>query len=391
VIELASGRGADPSVARSRGAGEGGRRGCSPRRGPLAPAGAAADLRRRTLARLLGPLAIALAAAGLAGCAAPGGLRELAGGLSATQPAPHFGLLRLADQDFETEWHLPFSPRSSGKGLVAASAEPTAWLLLQHGFARRCANLRHLAATLARDAGVATLCLNAEMARGNAALAQALAQWLASDDARAPDGRPAPRRLIVGGHSAGGAFAAQVGAALAEQAPDRLAGALLFDPVGGAAMGRALMAVAAEGRRPVLALMAPASRCNAGQLGASALRSVQAALASESPPSAPTSASPQSEQAPGATAAPFVGLVFTAGTHVDAEGPDTGAVAVRACGEGWPQPAVVRAMGALAAAWAQDMAQAPARVPDAGASASERARVQARRVLGSDGAWRPIE
>jgi hypothetical protein len=297
----------------------------------------------------------------LAGCAVPTGLRSLDS--AAAAPQPRFGLLRLAGQDIETEWHLP----SSGGTTPGATAGPAAWLLLQHGFARRCANLRHLAAQLAREAGVATLCLNAEMGGGSPALADALAHWLASDEAQAPDGRGAPPRLIVGGFSAGGAFAARVGQGLAAPggAPDRLAGALLFDPVGGASMGRALVAVSAGGQRPVRALMAPPVRCNAMQVGVRALRAVRAAGLPEREPA-------------------FLGVVFTAGTHVDAEGPDTEALAVRACRDGWPRPAVVQALRDLATDWTRQMLQ-----PDPGPES--RARTLARQRLDGRVDWTEID
>lgn len=289
--------------------------------------------------------AVALAAAAVvAGCALPPALRD-------QEPAapPVFTQLVLGTATLDVEWHLP-------------PGEPAAWLLLQHGFARRCANLRGIAARLAAGAGVATLCVNAEMAGGAPALAAALAGWLAGGDARSPDGRRAPPRLIVGGHSAGGLFAARVGAALARTQPDRLAGALLLDPVGDAALGETLARVSAQGRRPVLAVVAPASRCNAGQLGVAALRSVQAAA-----------------RAAGRT--DFVGVEMAGGTHVDAEGADTEALAVRACREGWPRPDNVAALRALAVHWAAALAAAPDRPPTAASSAA----------AAPAAAWRVIE
>ena len=301
--------------------------------------------RSRDRARRLRP-AVTVAAVALAACAAPPALRE--GGAAAP---PVFTQIELLGTAHDAEWHLP-------------RGEPRAWLLLQHGFARRCANLRGTAARLAADAPVATLCLNAEMARGHPALAAALAQWLLSADARSPDGRAAPPQLIVGGHSAGGLFAAQVGAELSRRQPERLAGALLFDPVGGPAFVQALAGVSAQGRRPVLAVLAPASPCNAQQLGAAALRGVRAA-------------------AQAAGRAGFVGVELTGGTHVDAEGADTEALAVRACGEGWPQPENVAALRALAVHWAAVLATAPDRPPTADSSVAAAPAAAAR--------WRVIE
>ncbi|MFM7507733.1 MAG: serine aminopeptidase domain-containing protein [Rubrivivax sp.] len=248
-------------------------------------------------------IAPVLAALALNGCAA----------LPAPQPPPAgvtraFDRLPLAGTEFDLEWHLP-------------EAEPRAWVLVQHGFARRCANLRGTAAALAAQ-GVATLCLNAEQGAGVAggapALAEALARWWLSPGVRSPDGRAAPPRIVVAGHSAGGLFAARVGAAVAGQAPPRLAGAVLFDPVGDAALRQALQAMSG---RPLHATLAPPVPCNARQLARPALQAAGVSLV----------------EPPGAT-------------HVDAEGEDSDSVAVRACREGPPRPEAVAALRRWAAA-----------------------------------------
>ncbi len=255
-------------------------------------------------------LATAAVAVALAGCVA----------LPPPQPLPPggsraFDRLPLAGATHDVEWHLPAS-------------EPRAWVLVQHGFARRCANLRGTAAALAAR-GVATLCVNADrggdgggddaggMAGGAPALAAALADWWRSPAARSPDGRAAPARAVVAGHSAGGLFAARVGAALAAREPSRVAGAILFDPVGAAPLQTALQALAG---RPLHATLAPPVRCNAAQLALPALRAAGVAVV----------------QPPGAT-------------HVDAEGEDSETIAVRACGEGPPSPAAVAALRRWAA------------------------------------------
>lgn len=245
--------------------------------------------------------AVMLAVVLLVGCAQ----------LPPPQPAPPgvtraFDRLALAGTDVDVEWHLP-------------TTEPRAWVLVQHGFARRCANLRGTAAALAAR-GVATLCLNADMAAGAPRLAEALAAWWQSPAARSPDGRVAPPRIVLAGHSAGGLFAARVGAALVAPAGERVAGALFFDPVGGAALQTALQTMQARlGPGRVAATMAPPVRCNAMHLAMPALR------------------------------AAGVALVFPAqATHVDAEGEDSESIAVRACGEGPPQPAAVTALRAWA-------------------------------------------
>jgi pimeloyl-ACP methyl ester carboxylesterase len=243
----------------------------------------------------------------LAGCAA----------LPPPQPPPAgvsraFDRLPLAGAALDVEWHLP-------------AVEPRAWVLVQHGFARRCANLRGTAAALAAQ-GVATLCLNADdgtgLAGGAPALADALARWWLSPAARSPDGRAAPARIVVAGHSAGGLFAARVGAAVAAQAPQRLAGAILFDPAGGTALREALQALHG---RPLHATLAPPVPCNARQLARPALQAAGVALVEPA-----------------------------AATHVDAEGEDSELSAVLACREGPPRPEAVAALrvwaaGALAA------------------------------------------
>jgi hypothetical protein len=243
-------------------------------------------------------------------------------------PAPRFGQFEWQGEALDTEWHLP--PDGSA---------PRAWVLLQHGFTRRCANLRTTAAHLAARAHVATLCVNADVARGAPGLADALARWWAGPDAVAPDGRPPPAVWVVGGHSAGGLFAARVGAALHAQAPQRLSGALLLDPVGGAALAEALSRVGAQGRRPVRAVMAPPVPCNAQQLALPALARVQREAADAGRAAPP----------------PGVGVVLASGTHVDAEGEDTDALAVRACREGPPQPANVAALRAWSVHWLEAM------------------------------------
>jgi hypothetical protein len=238
-----------------------------------------------------------------------------------------FSQLEQAGQVLDVEWQLP-------------AARPWAWLLLQHGFMRRCANLRHTAARLTH-AGVATLCVNvADLSAGAPATARAAAQRLLGPTAVDPDGRSRPARVIVGGHSAGALFAAHVGAALQAAEPDVLAGALLFDPVGGTALGDDLSAVAAQGQRPVLALQAPPMKCNARHLARPALQRLADEAAANSGGHEPQV------------------WVWPAGaTHVDVEAEDTEVVAVWACGDGWPQTANVEALRRASLAWLDGVRQ----------------------------------
>ncbi len=270
--------------------------------------------------RIVARIAAALAALLAAGCAvvpppAP----------SAADAPPRaaiaFGLFEFRGERLDTEWHLP-------------AAEPAGLVLVQHGFARRCANLRTTMRRIA-EAGAMTLCVNAEMARGAPGLADALAVAILQGLA-APDARPVPRRVVVGGHSAGAVFAARVGRALAWADGSVLAGAILFDPVAVPGFAENLEAVSDAGRRPVRAVMAAPAGCNARHNAVPALQRV-------------------AEAARAAGADAFVGVELTQGsTHVDAEGEDTEAVAVLACRQGTPTRANAETLRTLAARWAID-------------------------------------
>ena len=231
---------------------------------------------------------------------------------------------------------LVIDGRAYGARWYLPDAEPAALALIEHGFTRRCANLHGTTEAL-MAAGLMALCLDASMAGGNPALADALAGALLAGLV-APDGRPVPPRVVVGGHSAGAAFAVRLGWALTQAAPERVAGALLFDPVAADGFEPQLRALAAAGERPLRVVSANAAPCNAQHNAYPALRAVRAdALAA------------------GGDA--FVGLqLVQRSTHVDAEGGDTDALAIAACGQGRPQASNVRTLRELAAAWALDLA-----------------------------------
>lgn len=255
-------------------------------------------------------LTLLLAAALLAGCAStpPTGAREMR--------LP----LDVAGDSHAAHW---FVPAGTAQALV----------VLEHGFSRRCGHLQTTARQI-RDQGLLVLCLDAPMAGGNPALADALAATLLGT-LSAPDGRPLPQRIVVAGHSAGAAFAARLGARLDQLAPARLAGALLLDPVAVLGFSDHLRTVSEQGRRPVLALRANSSECNARHSASAALHQVHA------------------EAAPGRG---FVGVQFTDGsTHIDAEGEDSDLIARVACGQ--PLPANSGRLRTLAAAWALALAQ----------------------------------
>lgn len=212
----------------------------------------------------------------------------------------------VGGQEIEASWHWPDGP---AQGLV----------LLQHGFSRRCANLRGLASAMA-DSGWLVLCLNADMASGNPRLAGVFARALLQGRIVAPDGGPLPQRWVAAGHSAGGAFAARLTTAIAAAQPGRVERMLLLDPVG----------VTALPATPTLALLAPPMACNAMQ------QSLPALLAA-----------PNAE---------VLQLAFEA-THMDAEGEHTDAIARAACKPGEPQPANVRLLRELAQRWIAGDAQ----------------------------------
>jgi pimeloyl-ACP methyl ester carboxylesterase len=269
-----------------------------------------------TMSRRLAPLALAALLVG--GCASAQPAAPSAGGEVVA------AVLNIGGTDYSVDWFLPDAPAA-------------ALVTLQHGFARDCSRLRGTGqALMAR--GLMALCVNASMAGGNPRLAEALATTLLSGIV-APGGRELPQKIVVGGHSAGGLFASRVGWQLAASAPQRLAGALLFDPVdAGDALRANLMVVSATGERPVLAVTANASGCNAQANALPALRQLR-------------------QDAVGAGRDGFVGLQLTdRSTHVDAEGRDTDLLAVVACGQGAPRPANTATLRMLAAQWALDAA-----------------------------------
>lgn len=214
--------------------------------------------------------------------------------------------IEVGGQEVEASWHWPDGP---AQGLV----------LLQHGFSRRCANLRGLASTMA-GAGWQVLCLNADMAGGNPRLARSFARALLQGRIAAPDGGPLPQRWVAAGHSAGGAFATALAVAITASQPARVERVLLLDPVGVTTMPGA----------PTLALLAPPMACNARQQSLPALMAAPDAGVYQMPPDA---------------------------THMDAEGEDTDAIARAACKPGEPQPANVALLRALALHWLAGDAQ----------------------------------
>ncbi|MBT9597919.1 MAG: alpha/beta fold hydrolase [Vitreoscilla sp.] len=244
-----------------------------------------------------------------------------------TDAAPEAGSivkapLTLGNKTYTAFWHLP-------------AGEPLGFIQVQHGFSRNC---NHQRDTIARfmNQGLMALCLNADMSGGNPALADRLAAALVAG-LTAPDGRPVPEMIVVAGHSAGGHFASRLGWTLASLVPQRLVGAVLFDPVAAdSSFTTNLRGVSAAGQRPVLAVSANAGACNAQNNAYPALRRVQA-------------------EALAAGRDGFVGLQLTdRSTHVDSEGNNTDFLGWSACFQGKPRPVNTGTLRDLTSTWARD-------------------------------------
>ena len=223
---------------------------------------------------------------------------------------------------YDAIWYLP------------QQVEPAGFVVLEHGFSRRCENMVQTTLRVAQTRLV-VLCITAPLAGGNTALAQALAADIAGGSLRLPDGGALPTKVLAAGFSAGGVFAARLAQALAAYVPQRLRGLLMLDPVGSAGLGQAIADASAGGTRPVLAITTNPSSCNAFNSVYPDLRQLASDLA-----------------AAGQDA--FVGLQLTReSSHVDFEGEDTDALASAVCGRARADN--VEAARTLAAAWAADM------------------------------------
>ena len=152
------------------------------------------------------------------------------------------------------------------------------------------------------------------------------------DAARTKVGRPKvtlPGRVVLSGHSAGGAAMTVVAGKLASSpnAPTRakLAGVVLLDPVENSDNGMkgALPSLAST---PLLTISSPAGTCNSNASGTVA---VQAARSG------------------------FVGVRLPSGCHCDAEADSTDGLCTLVCGT--PKQANKDALRRLAVDWAQDM------------------------------------
>jgi len=233
--------------------------------------------------------------------------------------------LVVGGESHSVDWYLP-------------QGSASALMVLNHGFSRGCGNLRGTSKAIA-DKGVMVLCVNGDMTAGNPALAHALGDLMTARTLTPPSGRTLPQRYLVGGHSAGGHFASELGARIDANGYADFAGAILLDPVASGGFTANLEAISDNGARPVLAVTARPSVTNLFNNSAEALVGL---------------------------ASPYVGIqlvwskyvlgVPTGGScHVDVEGEDTDIIGIAGalCSPSSTQTARLRD---FASAWAKDLA-----------------------------------
>lgn len=233
--------------------------------------------------------------------------------------------LTVGGTSWNVDWYIPSTPAA-------------ALVTVQHGFSRGCGNYRDTSKRI-MGRGLMVLCLNAPMSGGNPELAAKFADLIASRTLVAPGGVAVPANTIVGGHSAGGHFASAVGARLAVVDYPYLKGAVLFDPVAAEGFTNNLVAISANGLRPVYAVTANGGVCNQWNNAYGALRQI-------------------SNTARNNGRDGFVGLQLTSGsTHVDSEGNNTDFIGYTACLNLPPKSANTAYLRDLSAAWANDLAR----------------------------------
>lgn len=232
--------------------------------------------------------------------------------------------LNVGGSNYSVDWYLP-------------SGTASALLVAEHGFSRGCGNLRDTSKRIMAN-GLMVFCMNANMTGGAPALAETLGDTLVNGNVVTPDGRGIPTKIIVGGHSAGGHFATRLGWKLQQIAPNRLLGAILFDPVAAGGFTNNLVAISNGGARPVYAITSNSSLCNQFNNAYGALRQIRnAALANGHDG--------------------FVGLQLTSwSTHVDSEGNNTDIIGYGACLQSPPKSYNTGYLRDLSSQWAFDLA-----------------------------------
>lgn len=281
---------------------------------------------RRRATRLLAALtASAGAVAALLVGAAPPASAAACSGYSSSSTTCVSAPITINGTSYDADWYLP-------------NGTASALMLVEHGFSRSCEHLRGTSKAIA-EKGLMVVCLDEDMTAGNPALATTFGNALADRTVVPPNGKPLPVKYLVGGHSAGGHFAALVGQQLATRGYPNLQGAIMFDPVAADGFSAAVSAISANGTRPVLSIAARPSVINLFNNSFGALTG----LANE-----------------------FVGIqlvwtritlgVPTGGScHIDSEGEDTDAIGVAGalCSPNATQTARLRD---FASTWAKDLA-----------------------------------
>lgn len=281
---------------------------------------------RRRVTRLLAALtASAGAVAALLVGAAPPASAAACSGYSSSSSTCVSSPITINGTSYDADWYLP-------------NGTASALMLVEHGFSRSCKHLRGTSKAIA-EKGLMVVCLDEDMTAGNPALATTFGNALADRTVVPPNGKPLPVKYLVGGHSAGGHFAALVGQQLATRGYANLKGAIMFDPVAADGFSAAVSAISANGTRPVLSIAARPSVINLFNNSFGALNG----LANE-----------------------FVGIqlvwtritlgVPTGGScHIDSEGEDTDAIGVAGalCSPNATQTARLRD---FASTWAKDLA-----------------------------------
>ncbi|MBU6282808.1 hypothetical protein KGQ64_11250 [bacterium] len=219
----------------------------------------------------------------------------------------------IGGSSYSSDWFVPSTPALG-------------FMLMEHGFSRGCGNIRDTGLAIMRQ-GLVVLCINASMQGGNPSFGVTVGDAIADGTLVPPAGTVVPAATIVGGHSAGGHFATEVGKRLVQRGFATLKGAILFDPVSAGGFADNVLLISAGATRPVLSVTANSSSCNSSNNSASALAGL-----------------PNS----------FVGLKLTNGSlHTDVEGTNSDFLGTLACGT--PQAANTTALRTLAAAWAGDI------------------------------------
>lgn len=149
---------------------------------------------------------------------------------------------------YSADW---FFPASGAVGVM----------VFEHGFSRGCGNIRGTGIEIMRK-GVMVVCLNASMQGGNPTFGTELGNALADRAVAPPGGVAMPELIVVGGHSAGGHFATEVGRQLVQRGYVGFRGAVLFDPVSASGFGTNVQTISGGGIRPVLSVTANSSACN---------------------------------------------------------------------------------------------------------------------------------